>query len=168
VPDQLVGSVLYPLNELRAHAPDAWQRELLKYEGRPSVRELRVPPLDCLWNDVLHFGTVHPARIVAALEAAGVEPTRRRFFAVEAATLDVDRTVIFLNRRDEGRPRMDDAQWLPFEGTLPPKLAQLNEATRRYYRECASDGTRPRLYACLPHVLHRGPLETRGLPVVEV
>ena len=44
----------------------------------------------------------------------------------------------------------------------------MNAATRRYYRECGTGGTRPLLYGYLPHALHRGPLETRGLPVLEV
>jgi hypothetical protein len=44
----------------------------------------------------------------------------------------------------------------------------LTEPTRRYYRECAARGTRPRLFGYLPHVFFRGALETSNLDVVEV
>ena len=167
-PDRMVGSVLYPLHELEERAPGAWERERAKYDWRTEVLEKRVQILDCLWNDVLHFGTVHPKQIVAALESAGVEPLRRRFFEVDAAVLDTERTVVFLNRRGTDGERRDEEQWLPFDPAALPGLSALTEPTRRYYRECASRGTRPLLYGYLPHVLFRGSLETRGLRILEL
>jgi hypothetical protein len=168
VPDPLVGSVLYPLNELEQRAPEAWRRAHAKYDWRPEVLQVRIPPLDCLWNDVLHFSPVPPVKIVAALEAAGLEPLRRRFFVVDAAELEPARTVIFRNARERVADRIDDEQWLPFDPALLPELSRLTEPTIGYYRECASSGTRPLLYGYLPHVLYRGSLETRGIPVAEV
>jgi hypothetical protein len=152
------GSVLYPLNELKAWAPEAFERERAKYDGRENVLEKRIGILGCLWNDALHFSTVHPAEIVAALEASGFEPPRRRFYEIDARDLDPSRTVIFLNRRDDA----GDTQWVPFDPALVPQLAELTETTYRYYRECAANGTRPLLYGYLPHVLYRGSLDTRA------
>jgi hypothetical protein len=68
-----------------------------KYAGREHVLDVRVPLLDCLWNDVLHF-TVHPADVVE-LAAVGLEPLRRTFLEIDPFNLDPDRTVIFVNRR---------------------------------------------------------------------
>lgn len=167
-PDRMVGSVLYPLNELEERAPEAWQRERTKYHWRNEVLEKRVPILDCLWNDVLHFGTVHPIQIVAALESAGVTPPRRRFFEVDPAALDAERTVVFLNRRQADGERRDDEQWLRFDPAVLSGLSELTDATHRYYRECAARGARPLLYGYLPHVLFRGSLETRELPLLEL
>ena len=164
VPDRMVGTVLYPLNALKDREPEAWRREVAKYEGREQVLEKPIPPLGCLWNDALHFSTVHPSLVVAELKAVGLEPLRRRFFELDAELLDPERTVIFLNRRSEA----DESQWLPFDPARLAGLTDLTEPTRRYYRECAALGKRPLLYGYLPHVLFRGELETRSLPVREV
>jgi len=169
VPQEMVGSVLYPLNALRDREPEVWRREIAKYEGRGQVLEQRIPPLDCLWNDVLHLSTVHPSLVVAELRAVGLEPLRHRFFELPADSLDPERTVIFLNRRSHDESELnDDSQWLPFDDAHLAGLTQITESTRRYYRESAALGRRPLLYGYLPHVLHRGPLETRGLPTYDV
>jgi hypothetical protein len=164
----MVGTVLYPLNELKEREPEVWRREAAKYEGRDYVLEEPVPPLGCLWNDVLHLSTVHPAEVVAALEAVGLQPLRRRAFRVDAGTLDPSRAVIFLNRRADVSDRIDESQWESFEPARVTALTTLTEPTRRYYRECVARGVRPLLYAYLPHVFFRGALETRNLKVVEV
>lgn len=167
VPERMVGTVLYPLNALKDREPEVWRREVAKYEGREHALEIPIPPLGCLWNDVLHLSTVHPSLVVAELKAVGLEPLRHRFFELDADLLDPERTVIFLNRRSDVSARINDSQWLPFDPVSLVGLAQLTEPTRRYYRECAALGKRPLLYGYLPHVLFRGELETRSLPVHE-
>jgi len=168
VPSPMAGTVLYPLNELKQLEPEIWRREVAKYDGREQLLEMPIPPLGCLWNDVLHLSIVHPREIVAELEAAGVEPLRRRFFEFDAGVFDPERTVIFLNRPTDVAARSDDSQWLPFESANLDRLVELTEPTRRYNRECAMRRERPRLFAHLPHVFYRGALETRPLPRLEV
>jgi hypothetical protein len=168
VPDELIGGRLYPLNELEVRAREAWLRERAKYEGREELLALRVPLVNCLWNDVLHLSPVHPADIAAALAAAGLALPRRRFFEIDAGELDASRTVVFLNRRPPGPGQFDGPEWTWFEPSLVGSLSRLTESTRRYYRDCAARGKRPRPWAYLPHVLFRGSLDTRGLHVVEV
>jgi hypothetical protein len=41
---------LYPLNELRTRHPDLYHRELVKWAGRESVLDLRIPYLGCVWG----------------------------------------------------------------------------------------------------------------------
>jgi len=168
VPNEMRGTVLYPLNELEYVDRSAWEREREKYAGRERVLELQVPPLECRWNDVLHLSPVHPADIVAELRAVGLEPLRSRFFEIDAAGLDAARTVVFLNRRARSSGEIDASEWIPFEPEALPALAGFNEASRRYYRESAETGARPRPWAYLPHVFHRGALDVRDLPVLEV
>lgn len=168
VPDRMVGTVLYPLNELEQVDRAAWERERAKYDGREQVLDVRVPPLECLWNDALHLSPVHPGEIVAELRAVGLEPLRSRFFEIDAAALDAARTVVFANRRVSSSDAIDASQWLPFQPAGLPALAGFDEASRRYYRECAEAGRRPLLWGYLPHVLHRGALDTRDLSIIEV
>ena len=63
VPKQLQGNSLYPLRQLQVAAPELAEFYAQKYKGREAVQERSVPPLDCLWNDVLMFCPVHPRQI---------------------------------------------------------------------------------------------------------
>jgi hypothetical protein len=168
VPETMAGTVLYPLNDLKEREPEIWRREVAKYEGREQVLDQPIAPLGCRWNDVLHFSVVHPRKIVAALDAVGLEAPRRRFFEFDAARFDREQAAIFLNRRTDVSVRTDDSQWLPFEPATLAELTELTEPTRRYYRECAVRGQRPLLFGYLPHVFQRGPVETRNARVLEV
>lgn len=161
------GSGLHPLNELRERDPDTFARARAKYDGREQVLELSVPLLDCLWNDVLHLSPVHPAELVEALESAGFTPDRRRFLEIDDADLDPTRTVLFLNATDREH-RFDESQWKWFDPSIVSRHARLPQATRDYYAACARDGTRPFLFAYVPHVLFRGSLDVSGLTTVEV
>ncbi len=160
----MVGTVLYPLNELEDVDPETWRQEREKYADREQVLEKRVPPLNCLWNDVLHLSTVHPADIIAALGDVGLEPLRRRFFEIDPFDLDANRTVVFVNHRATAA---NGPHWMPFEPVAVTELSTFNEASRRYYRECARAGRRPLLWGHLPHVLYRGSLDTRALRIIE-
>jgi hypothetical protein len=164
----MVGTVLYPLNELEHVDHDTWLREQAKYEGREHVLQKEVPPLDCLWNDVLHLSPVHPRDIIAGLREAGLEPLRTGFFEIDPFDLDPGRTVVFLNRRASIEGDVDASQWLPFEPAALADLSTFNEASRSYYRACAEGGTRPLLWGYLPHVFYRGSLDTRTLRIIEV
>lgn len=168
VPEAMVGTVLYPLNDLKEREPATWRREVAKYEGREHLLDEPIPPLGCLWNDVLHFSVVHPREILAALDAVGLEALGRRFFEFDAARFDRERAVIFLNRRTDVSARTDDSQWLSFDPASLAGLTELTEPTRRYYRECSVGGQRPLLFGYLPHVFFRGPVETRDARVLEV
>jgi hypothetical protein len=164
----MVGTVLYPLNELEDIDAQTWRQEREKYAGREQVLEKRVPPLNCLWNDVLHLSAVHPADIIAALGDAGLEPLRTRFFEIDPVDLDASRTVVFVNDRASAANPPDGSQWMPFQPVALTELSTFNEASRRYYRECARGGTRPLLWGYLPQVLYRGSLDTRALRIIEI
>ena len=168
IPNPMVGRVLYPLNELERVDREAWRRARSKYAGRQHVLGMQVPPLNCLWNDVLHLSTVHPAAIWSDLHDAGLQPPPRRFFEFEAWDFDPARTVIFANARASRDDDLDESQWIPFDPAAVAGLSALNEASRQYYRACVAENTRPLLWAYLPHVLHYGPLDTRGTTIIEV
>ena len=164
----MVGTVLYPLNELEDIDPETWRQEREKYAGREQVLEKRVPPLNCLWNDVLHLSAAHPADIIAALRDVGLEPLRRRFFEIDPFDLDSNRTVVFANDRAHAANALGESQWLPFQPDALTELSVFNDASRRYYDECARAGRKPLLWGHLPHVLYLGSLNTRALRIVEV
>ncbi len=60
VPKNLQGNILYPLNTLKEKHPEIYEQQVSKYVGREHMTQQRIPILDCLWNDVLHFSAVNP------------------------------------------------------------------------------------------------------------
>lgn len=79
----MVGSVLYPLNGLKQHAPAQYAAHAAKYAGRDYMLTRRLPKLDCLWNDVLHCAPIHPSTIRRAITEAGFSvPNSLRWFVI--------------------------------------------------------------------------------------
>src|SRR5262245_45843041 len=82
VPGRLLGHTLYPLNILRDVYPEAHALQVRKYVDREKLMHQRIPLLTCLWNDVLHFSTVHPAQIRDAILEVGLPWTPRSWFEI--------------------------------------------------------------------------------------
>src|SRR4051794_29627475 len=72
VPRDMVGDVIYPLNQLAALAPDAYQYQRSKYTGRESVLDYRIPGTDLLFNDAVHCGAIHPNHLFHARRLVGL------------------------------------------------------------------------------------------------
>jgi len=163
VPPSIVGPVLHPLNELCRIAPRAHDRQVRKYVGREGLRQCRLPILDCLWNDVLHFTPVEPERLAASLRRAGCAWTSRSWFAVDPVAAGFTAANCILYRPPEGMRESWDIEpgtCSPFDPTILDSLTDLPEATSRYYDRCAREGRSPLLFAFAPHVLFRGSLDT--------
>ena len=180
VPADLRGSILYPLNQLENRVPDLHAALKQNYSTRLDIAALRIPPLgDCLWNDVLHFCPVHPARIKAALAEAGhsLPDAWRRFYQVDARLLDPSATVLYqlLQPFWSGRFNIDEAsaqigrECLPFRPELLDVFAEVPRAARAYY-ESVSPGSPVILFLGVPHVLYKGELDVHspGVSIIEV
>ncbi len=170
VPVNLTGSVLYPLNQLKQVYPDVAVVQLKKYQGRESLLSQRILLLNCLWNDVLHFSTVHPAKIKAAMEESGhtIGSRKWRYFEVDAAFFSPSNTVIWEYReRHRTRLLIDESECFPFEARLLGKYTEVGKWTRRYYAE-VKPGARVLPYVGIAHVLYKGHLNVEGVTIIEV
>lgn len=70
-PGDMRGDTLYPLNQLKEHYPDVYERQIAKYndhEGRKKLPLRTIPKLNCLWNDVVQCAPLHPRLIYQALQ----------------------------------------------------------------------------------------------------
>jgi hypothetical protein len=76
VPKAMAGHVLYPLSQLQAVAPAAYEFQRSKYAGRESVLSYRIPRLGVLFNDTVHCAAVNPARLCEGRQRLGI-PSRR-------------------------------------------------------------------------------------------
>jgi hypothetical protein len=112
-PRHLQGDTLYPLNELKLLDPKLYAGECAKYRGREFLMARRVPFLDCLWNDVIHFSAVHPNALANALRFANLA-FAATFLEFDPELLDPNKTVIFLNTRRRATPELIPEEFIRF------------------------------------------------------
>ena len=149
LPEPLVGEALLPLNRLAEAHPEIAARHRAKYAGREALLRRPVPPLGCLWGDVLHLSPVHPARVREALLAVGHRwPERGRPVAVVdpgRAGMTGENTALWLSPPGP-RPLLDAAP----EDFAPLDLAALERhravppRTWGHYRAFRERGPRGR------------------------
>jgi len=180
VPANLRGSTLYPLNQLREIHPDLYEELKESYASRPDIAALRIPPLgNCLWNDVLFFSPVHPARHLAALEAAGhTLPSQwRRYFQIDAALIDPAKAVIKESRQvlwsgefdiDEGSAVIG-RECVPFRAASLMQYDDVPAEMREYYATVQPGSSFP-LFLKMAQILYKGRvnLDLPGVRVIEV
>ena len=77
VPRNMVGSVLYPLNQLQTLAPEQFAFQKSKYAGRDAVLDYRIPGLGLLFNDTVHCAALHSYYLFRARQELGLAPEAR-------------------------------------------------------------------------------------------
>ena len=167
VPDDVQGNVLRPLNSWRDLDPTLYAKKAAKYVGREQVMEEWIEPLQCIWNDVLFFQPVHPAKIEAAFVNLGHTLTGRQYYRVPLTLLPPESIVMWLW---EGGGPLDKSP-NSFVHCTPEAIAkhqELPDVTLNYYAKQFDAGKSPLLYFRIPHVLYRGTLDITDLEIVTV
>ena len=162
------GGTLYPLNVLHDVVPELYERQRAKYAGREQTLDQRVPPLGCLWNDVLHFSPVHPSRVAALAREAGLVWYEAEWFEIDpqAAGFTPANTAVFRYSDTRLEPPIPDDEFEPFD---LPQLARMTEpppAVREYYRTIPRGSARYFIFAGVPHVLRHGAVDVASAPLV--
>jgi hypothetical protein len=165
VPDNLKGTILYPLNILKETEPEIYKDHVKKYEGREKILETKIPPLDCLWNDVLHFTAVSPKELKANLAKAGIVLPSVKWFKVPVSMIEEDRSIAFIYRRDLSvTPNFDEYE--KFDPSRMDTYRKVPEGTIDYYRKKKDEGQRPLLFHLVPHILYKGSINIEGLEIL--
>ena len=173
VPKNLIGIVLYPLNELKTRLPDVYAIHAGKYVGRESLMQRQIPLLHCLWNDVLHCSPVHPTQIRRALINAGFAWSPRLWFIIHPMNVNFSKnnTVIFFRTLLDTPKQLSDfkassAEFVPFSEQELLKITELPIATADYFRCAKAAGEAPFLFNYVPHVLYRGSIHIDDVDVI--
>ncbi len=111
VPEDMQGSVLYPLNSLKGINPGLYLSKASKYKGREEVMKNFIPTLECLWNDVLHFSAINPQELKQALVEAGMSPREWKFYQLDPNLLDPKQTTIYLYQEKDDEEKMDPSNF---------------------------------------------------------
>jgi hypothetical protein len=170
VADPFQGSVLYPLNQLKEIYPDVYAEQVKKYEGREHILEIKIPaPLNCLWNDVLHFTAVHPMVIFQHLESAGFDTARlgwNRWYKVPITLFNPENTSVCVYNQ---APDLSiESDFIPFDPANMANYRVVPPATIGYYKRRHALGTWPLLFHCVPHILFKGTVDISDVEIIEV
>jgi hypothetical protein len=165
VPKNMVGTTLYPLNVLKETQPDTYSEHVKKYEGRERLLTTEIPPLHCLWNDVLHFTAIAPSTLKANLAKAEIELLSVAWFKVPVSLIQGENSIAFIYRRDEDLiPKFKEYE--PFDPARMETYRIVPEETLAYYKQKKAEGVRPLLFHLVPHILYKGSVDTTNLEIV--
>lgn len=168
VPEQMIGDVLYPLNQLKDLHPNVYAEQIKKYEGREFVMEQQVPILNCLWNDALHFSAVHPQKIADELEKLGQSLLGKKFYIIHPEKLEKEKAVVYLYKHKSKKDKLLPENWTEFRIEDIDNYTELPEKTIEYYKDQLGQGKKPLLWAWVPHIMYQGTLDVSDCEVAKV
>lgn len=178
-PREMVGEVLYSLDQLADVHPDLHARQRQKYAGREAVSEFQVPHLDRGFTDTVHCGPIHPYRLYSARWALGHDPPARPqgthfsglFYEIPLERILVHnvawytwQTLWINGAPGEDVPRTPPrADFEPFEERRYRPLSAVPGAHLDYLQRMKQRGAPALFFVHIPHVLVAGPIDVSGL-----
>ncbi|MEO8446412.1 MAG: hypothetical protein ABI528_02895 [bacterium] len=129
----------------------------------------RIPVMHCLWNDVLHFSAVNPSEIKQALIEAGRNSDFEMIsYQVDAKLLTPEDTIVYLYAHDKVEDKLNPENFTAYNSDEVSKYSSMSQATKDYYKEIYLEGRQPLLFHRIPHILYKGTLDIKYLPIVSV
>jgi hypothetical protein len=164
VPEHMVGTILMPLNQTKTTQPELYSKYLEKYQGREEILEKRIPLLDCLWNDVVQFLPINPNSVFEAQKELGIIPEvpPYRFFEIDLATLDADKTAVFF--KTAPGEAGESVKWL--KDVDLAAIQAVPKATLDYYKTLIGTGELPFNYQFIPHIIYLGTVDISAAPII--
>lgn len=157
VPEQMIGNMLIPLNQMHAVNPQLREEYLKKYKGREWVLQTKIPLLDCLWNDMVHFLPLHPNKVFSLQAELGFIPTMPpyKFFEIDLSILDSDKAAVYF--KTAPGEENTEIKWL--RDVDLAAIQEIPEATKNYYQSLVGTGELPLNYQFIPHILYKGSID---------
>lgn len=167
VPVGMVGTILYPLNILKEIQPELYIHHRKKYDGREELLTAEVPPLNCLWNDVIHMTAVSPLELKMNLALAGIEYEPQSWFKIPVSKIEGDKSIAFIYRRDIGL-KPEFKQYEKFDPLRMDVYRTVPPETIEQYKRKKAEGLIPLNFHLVPHVLYKGEIDIADCEIVTV
>lgn len=179
VPVDMVGTVLYPLNQLSAAAPEQYALQRAKYAGREAVLDFRIPSLNLLFNDTVHCSPLHPYHLLQARKDLGLPvPARPRgpSWTGLVYPIPLERIIIhsviwyswktpwingYPNDDVPMEPPTDEFE--PFDPDCYHEMTAPTQGHLLYLATMQAQGRPSLMFVHIPHVLVAGPIDVSGL-----
>lgn len=172
-PNEEGKKILYPLSDLKEKFPEVYAEEISKYDSdeyRKKIPEQNIPTLgDAKWKDVVQMSAIHPQDIINSLNASGFYYKPMKFYKIDPEKLDQNKTTIFLHKKGVGHD--DLANFAEFKHDDLGDHSVVPQNTIDYYKTISNGNKklkteakkdRPLLFAGVPHIFHRGPIDVSG------
>jgi hypothetical protein len=165
-PEQMVGRELIPLNQMRDTHPELYALHRAKYEGREEILERQIPLLDCLWNDVLQFLPLHPAKVFKLQVELGLIPKvpSYKFFEIDPSLFDSEKAVIFF----KSAPGEENVEVKWFKDVDLAAIQEIPQATVDYYKTLVGSGELPFNYQFIPHIVYKGSIDVSKTQIISI
>lgn len=161
------GDVLYPLNTLKDIHPEISNEIVKKYDGREWLLKIKLPKLDCLWNDFIHMTAVHPSKLREALLEAGGELKDSMWFKIPVESLDPDKMIVYLQEENMmGKEMIDASEFSDFDINKMSDYEVIGEKTKEYFKRKIKSNGIPMLFHMVPHILYKGNIDTKGMEII--
>ena len=173
-PVNMFGNILYPLNALRKINRDTYEFHISKYKHRKTLMKLKIPVLNCHWNDVVHCSPIDLRLIYKALIEARLHRVgNMEFFKIpieffkdiEFVKYKFDKEIFDIEKKAYVL-RAEDIE--PLTISSYRELNELPNKTLEWYKQCAeSNKGVPLLFRYIPHIFVKGNIPTKEVDVCD-
>jgi hypothetical protein len=166
----MFGNILYPLNTLREIDKDTYESHSSKYMYRETLMELKIPILNCLWNDVLHCSPIDFRLIYKALIRTGHKVGNKEYFKIPIELLKNIKFVKYkfdkeiFDREKKAYIALTTEDIEPLTIGSYRELNELPKKAIEWYKWCADNNKKVHLlFRYIPHIFVKG-----NIPIKEV
>lgn len=162
VPEDQVGDVIYPLNQLKEISPDLYKKHFAKYD-KIREKDVKIPGFG-FWNDCVNLMPVIPGLVKAELEKYGHNTDWEwRFYKINPDSLDSSKLIIMVMTENEG---VLDRKYIQFSKEAFEAYCHIGDATRACFQKAKDNNEQPNTFARIPHVLYRDSINIKDTEVV--
>lgn len=173
VPKELMGNKLIPLNSLKKNYPDLYENYTKKYFNhpeRPKLLTRKIPKLNCLWNDVVHFLPLHPYHVYTAIKSLDIKTKEeQQFFKIPFENLKHNKNVIYLYSKEKYKgpaEHIDEDDIMIIENKDYTELKEIPSDTLEYYKMEKEKGSNFGLFPYIPHLLSLGEVDIKDIEII--
>jgi hypothetical protein len=158
--DTLSGDKIYPLSMLKSLSPEIYEIEIKKYKGREKLMSIRMPYLNCLWNDVIQFSCLDPQ--LTFREAANFNSNlcgrKIRVFSLDVKKLNSDDACLFTPGDNAKSYNFTQQDFEPFSLTQFESLTEVPAAQIKRWQLAQANNEGVFLFSRTQHLFYKRPV----------
>ena len=162
----MIGDTLYPLNSFKESNPEVFEKMAEKYQGREVLMTRKLPTLNCLWNDVLHFSPLNPQTILDTWYEHDLRDKVKEFevLKIPVGDLNQENLIYFWPQVYEyGNFEFSSKQVRTFCLDEYREQKSVGEDQLNAWKKDIKEGRRMFWYSHTTHVLYKGSVSTSNL-----
>ena len=136
---------------------------VLNNEEKGYIMKRKIPILNVLWNDVLHFSCLDPQKTFkAVVEIVGLRNVTRKVLKVPIEVFD-PKNCVYFNASDDPQDEIT-----AFDLSTYKEMSDVTKEQKENWQELASKKAPVLLYGKTTHLLYHGTIDITGFETEEV